>query len=68
VGSPLIRWQARAALAIARRAQKGAGDDADRLAREAADIVHAIAKDLSPERAATYLAARPVIEALALSS
>jgi class 3 adenylate cyclase/tetratricopeptide (TPR) repeat protein len=67
LGSPLLRWQARAALSRAERAVKGEGDEADRHAREAADIIHAVAKDLTPEHAEGYLAAASVMEALELA-
>jgi tetratricopeptide (TPR) repeat protein len=67
LGSPLLRWQARAALASAERRSKSATGDADLHGQEAVDIIHAIARDLSPERARTYLAAAPVVEALDLT-
>ncbi|TMK34112.1 MAG: hypothetical protein E6G58_12255 [Actinobacteria bacterium] len=66
LGSPLLRWQSLAALALAERAS-GAGDRADEHAREAAVIIDAVARELSPERATTYLAAAPVVEALDLA-
>ena len=44
LGSPLLRWQARAALSRAEREMKGGSDDADRHAEEAADIIHAVAE------------------------
>ena len=47
-------------------AAKEAGPHAEQHAREAAAIIHTIAEGLSPERAATYLAAAPVVDALAL--
>ncbi len=66
LGSPLLRWQSRAALALAERGVKGAASRAEEHAREAAEIIDAIARGLSPERAKTYLAAAPVVEALDL--
>jgi tetratricopeptide (TPR) repeat protein len=67
LGSPLQRWQARAALSTAERGVKGGSDDADRHAQEAIDIIHAVAKELTPEHAEGYLAAAPVVEALELA-
>jgi len=68
LGSPLLRWQARAALSRAEREVKGgSGDEADRHAQEAADIIHAVAEDLTPEHAEGYLAAASVVEALELT-
>ena len=67
LGSPLLRWQSRTALAIAEHAN-GAGERADEHAREAAEIIDTVARGLSPERAATYLAAAPVVEALETGS
>ncbi len=46
---------------------KGAAAKADEHAREAAEIIQTVAAGLSPERAATYLAAAPVVEALDLA-
>ena len=66
LGSPLLRWQARAALSRAERAAGGASDEADRYAEEAIDIIHAVVKELTPEHAEGYLAAAPVVEALEL--
>ena len=60
LGSPLLRWQTRAALAAADRS-------AEEPAREAAEIIEIVSADLSPERAKTYLAAAPVMEALDLA-
>jgi hypothetical protein len=60
LGSPLLRWQARAALAAADRS-------AGEAAREAAEIIGGVAAGLSPERARAYLAAAPVVEALELT-
>lgn len=46
---------------------KGSGDHADRHAQEAAELIRAVANDLTPEHAAGYLAAAPVAEALELA-
>jgi pilus assembly protein TadC len=46
---------------------KGAASRAEEHAREAAEIIQSVAAGLSPERAATYLAAAPVVEALGLA-
>jgi class 3 adenylate cyclase/tetratricopeptide (TPR) repeat protein len=66
LGSPLLRWQSRAALTLAERAS-GAGEQAEEHAREAAEIIDAVARGLSPEHARTYLASAPVVEALDLA-
>ena len=68
LGSPLLRWQARAALSLAERSMKGGAADADRHAEEAIEIIRAVVKDLSPKHAEGYLAAKPVVEALTLAS
>jgi len=57
LGSPLVRWETRAALAVAQRA---AGTDPEPRQTEAAAIIREVASSLSPERAETYLAAPPV--------
>ena len=67
LGSPLLRWRSRSALSLAERAVKGAGQDADRHAAEAAEIVREVVKELRPEHADGYLAARPVGSALELA-
>jgi class 3 adenylate cyclase/tetratricopeptide (TPR) repeat protein len=72
LGSPLLRWHARAALVLAERGLKstttgGVAADPDAHAREAAEIIESVAAGLSPERARTYLAASPVVEALDLT-
>jgi hypothetical protein len=46
---------------------RGDGNEADRHAQEAADIIHAVADDLTPEHAEGYLAAPSVVEALELA-
>jgi tetratricopeptide (TPR) repeat protein len=62
LGSPLFRWQARAALAAAAR---GTGDGAaDELIHEAQTIILGVAASLSPEREAVYLAAPQVVQVL----
>ena len=66
LGSPHLRWQSRAVLATAERV-KGAGERAEEHAREATMIIDTVARGLSPERAKTYLAAAPVVEALDLA-
>ena len=67
LGSPLLRWQSRAALARAERGVKEVASRAEEHAREATEIIDTIARGLSPERAETYLAAAPVKEALDLA-
>ena len=72
LGSPLLRWQSRAALALAERGVKGAAAQGsaaktDEHAREAAEIIESVATALSPDRAKAYLAAAPVVEALDLA-
>ncbi len=59
LGSPLLRWQSRAALA---RALAGAGADPDPSWDEAARIIQLVAAGLTPQRAATYMAAPQVAE------
>ncbi len=61
LGSPLVRWETRAALAAAQRA---AGTDPEPRQAEAAAIIDEVASSLSPERAETYLAASPVAAVL----
>jgi tetratricopeptide (TPR) repeat protein len=57
LGSPLVRWETRAALAAAHRA---AGTSPEPRQAEAAAIILEVASSLSPDRAETYLAAAPV--------
>jgi tetratricopeptide (TPR) repeat protein len=64
LGSPLYRWQARAALADAERGVPDRAAGSDRTRREAVGMIHEIAGSLAPERAAGYVAARPVAEVL----
>jgi tetratricopeptide (TPR) repeat protein len=64
LGSPLYRWQARAALADAERGVPDEAGSADRDLEEAVRIIHEVAGSLAPERAAGYLAARDVAEVL----
>jgi class 3 adenylate cyclase/tetratricopeptide (TPR) repeat protein len=59
LGSPLLRWQSRAALAVAEPSDEGR--------REAVEIIEGVAAGLSPDRAKTYLAAAPVVAALDLT-
>ena len=63
LGSPLFRWQSRAALAQA--LSKGSdGADAEAPLQEAAAIVRGVAASLASERAQVYLAAPQVAEVL----
>ena len=67
LGSPLFRWQSRAALG---EAQKGSWDeraDAESTLKEAVAIVHEVADSLSAERSAAYLAAPQVVSVLELA-
>jgi tetratricopeptide (TPR) repeat protein len=57
LGSPLVRWETRAALAAADRA---AGTDPEPRQAEATAIIQEVTSALSPERAETYLAAPQV--------
>lgn len=63
LGSPLFRWQARAALAAA-LSKSSTGEDPDGLLQEAATIIREVAASLAPERAKGYLSAAPVVEVL----
>jgi tetratricopeptide (TPR) repeat protein len=66
LGSPLYRWQARAALAeTARRVPVEDASPNDHL-EEAVRIIYQIAGSLAPERATAYLEAREVAEVLEL--
>jgi class 3 adenylate cyclase/tetratricopeptide (TPR) repeat protein len=58
LGSPLLRWTARAGLAEAARA------DADDHLREATEIIHEVASTLSPPHAEAYLGALHVLRVL----
>jgi tetratricopeptide (TPR) repeat protein len=60
LGSPLIRWETRAALASAQRA---AGTDPEGLLTGSTTIIQEVAASLSPERADAYLAA-PQVQAV----
>jgi class 3 adenylate cyclase/tetratricopeptide (TPR) repeat protein len=64
LGSPLLRWQARAALAAAERE---AGRDPDAHLAEAATIIEDVASSLSPARAETYRSAPQVREVLEIA-
>ena len=57
LGSPLGRWETRAALATAQRA---AGKDPEAMLTGSIEIIQEVAASLSPERSDTYLSARPV--------
>ena len=58
LGSPMLRWQTRAALAGA------PGVDRDGLLQEAASIIRSVATSLAPERSEGYLTAPQVVEVL----
>jgi class 3 adenylate cyclase/tetratricopeptide (TPR) repeat protein len=58
LGSPLLRWQTRGALAGAVASEREA------LLQEAASLIHGVAASLAPERSAGYLVARQVVEVL----
>jgi hypothetical protein len=58
LGSPLLRWQTRAALAGAVASEREA------LLQEAASLIRGVAASLAPERSAGYLVARQVVEVL----
>jgi tetratricopeptide (TPR) repeat protein len=60
LGSPLVRWETRAALAMAQRA---AGQDPEAMLIGSSRIIREVAASLSPERAETYLAA-PAVQAV----
>jgi class 3 adenylate cyclase/tetratricopeptide (TPR) repeat protein len=62
LGSPLFRWQARAALAAAAVGARDA--TADEPLHDAVEIIRGVAASLSPERAAAYLKAPQVVEVL----
>jgi class 3 adenylate cyclase/tetratricopeptide (TPR) repeat protein len=61
LGSPLLRWQARAALAAAERE---AGRDPETHQAEAVKIIDEVAASLTPTRAETYRSAPQVLEVL----
>jgi hypothetical protein len=58
LGSPLLRWQSRAALADA------PGVDREGLLQEAASLIRGVAASLAPGRASGYLSAPQVVEVL----
>jgi len=60
LGSPLVRWETRAALATAQRA---AGEDPEAMLAGSIAIIREVAASLSPERADAYLAA-PAVQAV----
>jgi class 3 adenylate cyclase/tetratricopeptide (TPR) repeat protein len=64
LGSPLFRWQARAALGDAESKSSESGEGAETHVREAASIIEEVARSLQPERAARYLDAPQVREVL----
>jgi tetratricopeptide (TPR) repeat protein len=61
LGSPLLRWQSRAALA---QALAHTGGDSDTVFEEAARIIHGVAADLSLPRARVYMGSPQVAEVL----
>jgi hypothetical protein len=61
LGSPLVRWQAKAALA---RALAANGSEPDAVYAEVAEIIQAVVAGLSPVHAAGYLVAPQVAEVL----
>jgi tetratricopeptide (TPR) repeat protein len=63
LGSPLLRWQARAGLAKALSTGSKGADPGGSL-QEAAAIVRDVAASLAPERGSAYLAAPQVVEVL----
>ena len=68
LGSPLLRWQARAALGSAERLRAATGAAGETHVREAAQIIREVAGSLSPERSAGYLAAPDVVATLEAAS
>ena len=66
LGSPLYRWQARAALAEAARGMTDEDASGEDDLEEAVRIIYEIAGSLAPERATGYLEAREVAEVLEL--
>jgi class 3 adenylate cyclase/tetratricopeptide (TPR) repeat protein len=63
LGSPPGRWKSRAALGRALYAL-GRDDEAERTFHEATDVIQDVARSLSPERAARFLNAAPVLEVI----
>jgi len=63
LGSPVLRWQSRAALSAA-LSKRSSGADPDGPLQEAAQIIREVAASLAPERAKGYLAAAPVVQVL----
>ncbi len=61
LGSPLVRWQARAALAQA------GPSDREVVLQEAASIIRDVAASLAPERAEVYVSAPQVVEVLQMA-
>jgi hypothetical protein len=64
LGSPLQRWESRAALADAKRA---AGLDPEPALADAVTIIREVASSLQADRSATYLAAPQVRAVLDLA-
>jgi class 3 adenylate cyclase/tetratricopeptide (TPR) repeat protein len=65
LGTPLLRWQTRAALALAEANGSETGARAEEHRRSAVAIIRQVAGSLAPERSAAYLAAPQVAEVLA---
>ena len=64
LGSPLFRWQSRAALGESQKESSDEGAESESTLREAVEIVHEVANSLSSERSAAYLAAPQVVRVL----
>jgi tetratricopeptide (TPR) repeat protein len=62
LGSPLFRWQSRAALGEAQMGSRAERGEAEETLKEAVAIVHEVADALSAERSVAYLAASQVEE------
>jgi hypothetical protein len=63
-GTPLLRWQARAALGEAALGSAATGAEAETSLSEAGTLINGIAGSLAAERAARYLAAPQVVAVL----
>jgi class 3 adenylate cyclase/tetratricopeptide (TPR) repeat protein len=67
LGSPLFRWQSRAALGEARKGSSDERAEAESTLMEAVQIVREVADSLSPERSAAYLDAPQVVRVAELA-
>ena len=67
LGSPLLRWQSRAALGDAQKESSAERAESESTLKEAVEIVHDVADSLSAERSAAYLAAPQVVSVLELA-